>query len=268
MVSGMPAFVLSKWYLDCVTGAGDTSIAYTGIVNWGPVRLRYASLLESTAGAVKTRQSLRTQRAPEIQDGSLRWRSAGLKIEGEWQSGSSPISETIFETSAGSIAWHCLMPRAQARISERLGRGYAERLGYGYAERLDMTIAPWKLPIRTLRWGRFATASDWIVWIDWLGDFTRRIVYWNGRSVPAVRLEDRQIQFQDGARLTMDRSLVLREGPLGATALSAIPGVRDTFPARLLKVNESKWRSRARLERLGAPTVEGWAIHEKVEWPK
>jgi hypothetical protein len=152
------------------------------------------------------------------------------------------------------------MPRARTCIHKLAGLGYAEHL--------NITIAPWKLPVRILRWGRFATLSDWIVWIDWIGDFTRRIVYRNGHMAPASLLEDGRIEFSDGARLTMDRSLILREGPLGATALSAIPGVEDSFPARLLRVSECKWRSHGRFERPGMPAVEGWAIHERVEWPE
>jgi len=253
----MAAFELSKWYLDCVTDCGDASIAYMGMVHWGPVRLQYASLLESTAGRVRTAHSLRPQAEPIIDRCSLRWRA--LKRDGEWQADSSEIRETIFASEAGSIEWRCLMPRARARIHNRLGLGYAEHL--------DMTIAPWNLPIRTLRWGRFLTPSDWIVWIDWLGEFARRIVFWNGQMASTTLLDDSQIEFCDGARLVMDRSLVLREGPLGATALSAIPGVRDTFPARLLRINECKWRSRERLGRPGAATVEAWAIHERVDWP-
>ena len=256
----MAAFELTKWYLDCVTGSGDASIAYTGVVNWGPIRLHYSSLLESAAEFVTTKHSLRPQTEPSINLGSLRWRSGALKIDGEWQSDSPEMRETVFASDAGSIEWRCLMPRAQARIHNRVGLGYAEHL--------SITIAPWKLPIRTLRWGRFATQSDWIVWIDWLGDFTRRIVYRNGQIAPTALVEDGQIEFCDGARLIMDRSLILREGPLGATALSAIPGVRDTFPARLLKMNECKWRSRGRFEGPGISTVEGWAIHERVVWPK
>ena len=62
----MAAFELSKWYLDCVTASGDASIAYTGTVNWGPVRLHYASLLESTAGVVKAKHSLRPEAQPNI----------------------------------------------------------------------------------------------------------------------------------------------------------------------------------------------------------
>jgi hypothetical protein len=190
----------------------------------------------------------------------LRWQSDALGMEGEWQADCSEIRETIFASGAGSVEWRCLMPRAQTRVNNRAGLGYAEHL--------KVTIAPWKLPIRTLLWGRFATPSDWIVWIDWLGDFTRRVVYWNGQATPTSALEDGQIEFRDGARLSLDRSLVLREGQLGATALSVIPGVRDTFPARLLRMNECKWRSRGKFERPGMSTVEGWAIHERVEWPQ
>jgi len=256
----MAAFELSKWYLDCVTSSGDASIAYTGVLNWGPVRLHYSSLLESTGEFVGTRHSLGPQTEPNIDKGSLRWQSGALKLNGEWQADSPKIRETIFASDAGSIEWHCLMPRAQARIHNRLGLGYAEHL--------NITIAPWKLPIRTLRWGRFVTQSDWIVWIDWLGDFTRRIVYLNGQIASISLLEDGQIEFCGGARLILDRALVLRQGPLGSTALSVIPGVRDTFPGSLLKVDECKWRSRGRFERPGIPAVEGWAIHERVEWPK
>ncbi len=254
------AFKLSKWYLDCITDLGDASIVCTGTVDWGPICLHCSSLLENTARLVTARHSLWPQAAPNIDSGSLRWRSGALRIDSEWHAGSSEICETVFASDAGSIEWRCLMPRAETRINDRSGLGYAEHL--------TITIAPWKLPIRVLRWGRFATPSDWVVWIDWAGDFTRRIVYRNGETASASRIDDGLIEFQDGARLVMDRSLVLRQGRLGAQALSVIPGVRDTFPARLLKVNECKWRSRASFDRLGRPPVEGWAIHERVEWPK
>ena len=256
----MAAFHLSKWYLDCVTDPGDTSIVYTGTVHWGPSRLHYSSLLESASQSISTRHSLRRQTQPIIDHSSLRWQSKALKIDGEWQAGSREIRCTIFSCDTGSIEWHCLMPRALVRIRDRSGLGYAEHI--------TMTVAPWKLPIRTLRWGRFESPSDWIVWIDWLGEFTRRLVYWNGQVAEVELLEDSEIEFRDGARLTMDRSLVLREGPLGKTVLSNLPGVRDTFPARLLRVSECKWRSRARLLRPGASPVEAWAIHERVDWPE
>ena len=256
----MAAFHLSKWYLDSVTDSGDTSILYTGTVSWGPSRVHYSGLLEAVAGSVSSRHSLRAQTEPIIDQGFLRWQSEALKIDGEWKADSGEIRETIFASEAGSIEWHCLMPRAQARIRDGCGLGYAEHI--------NMNIAPWKLPIRTLRWGRFAAPADWIVWIDWLGEFTRRLVYWNGQTAATALLEDGEIEFCDGSRLRMDRSLVLRDGPLGSTLLSSVPGFHDTLPARLLRVNECKWRSRARLERPGATPVEGWTIHERVDWPE
>ena len=131
-----------------------------------------------------------------------------------------------------------------------------------------MTIAPWKIPIQHLRWGHFCSASDWIVWIDWQGEYSKRVVCRNGERASASEIEDAQISFADGSRLNMDRSLTLRNGPLGTTALSSVPGVANTFPARLLQVNECKWRSRAKLERSASAPVEGWAIHEIVSWPK
>ena len=151
------------------------------------------------------------------------------------------------------------MPLAQARIGDRRGLGYVERL--------EMTIAPWELPLRTLRWGRFGSACDSVVWIDWRGEFRRSLAYVNGRPARAKSVEDGCVEFEDGSRLVMGPPLVLRQGPLGATALSAIPHLGST-PARVLRVTESKWRSPARFEPAGRSAVEGWAIHEKVEWPQ
>jgi hypothetical protein len=256
----MPAFKLSKWYLDCVTDAGDASIAYTGTAQWGMVRIHYSSLLESTGGRINLSHSLREQDEPSISQASLRWQSKPLAVEGEWESSSAPLHETIYSSSEGSIEWHCLMPQANTR--------FRDRRGLGYAEHLTMTIAPWKLPIDTLLWGRFTSAQDSVVWIDWQGESSRRLVFINGKAVPVSVLDDDRIEFQDGSLLTMDRSLVLREGALGSTALSVIPGIRKTFPARLLQMNECKWRSRSRLQAPGRPAVEGWAIHERVSWPK
>jgi len=255
----MTAFKLSKWYLDCVTESGDASIAYTGTVDWGLARLHYCSVLETNANQVTTRQSLRKQGEPKIQDGSILWSTKALHIDACWQSASGSLRHTIFSGSQGSVEWHCLMPSARVR--------FQKREGLGYAEHLTMTIPPWKLPIENLRWGRFISTWDWVVWIDWQGEFSRRVVCMNGEEVPTRVLEDEKIKFENGALLTMDRSLVIRDGPLGTTALSGIPGVNKTFPARILQVNECKWRSRARLQSPNGTAVEGWVIHEKVSWP-
>lgn len=256
----MMAFQLSKWYLDCVTDSGDASIVYAGDLNWGPVHLHFSSLLCSRENTVTQKHSLREQGSPILAGSSISWNPTVFGIAGQWQADSVDLRETVFRDERGSVEWQCLMPRAQVRIGNESGLGYAERL--------SMTIAPWKIPIQDLRWGRFCSRSDWAVWIDWYGEYSKRIVYLNGKSAVSSTINDQQIRFDDGSRLIMDQSLILRKGPLGTTALSSIPGVSKTFPARLLQVDECKWRSHARLERPGCPPADGWAIHEIVHWPK
>ena len=255
----MAGFHLSKWYLDCVTDSGNASIAYVGDLRWGPVHLHYSSLLRSVGTEVSQENSLRQPSLPVLLDRQVSWNSRHFDFSAVWHARSDEIRETVFANGEGSVEWHCLMPRAQVRIGNDFGLGYVEHL--------TMTIPPWKIPIQHLRWGRFCSPSDWAVWIDWQGEYSKRIVYMNGNAVSTPTVDDAQISSADGSRLTMDLSLALRNGPLGTTALSSIPGVSKTFPARLLQVNECKWRSRATLECPGRAPVQGWAIHEIVRWP-
>lgn len=255
----MAAFHLSKWYLDCVTDCGNTSIVYVGDLRWGPVHLHYSSLLRTIAKEVTQQNSLRQSNLPVLTDQQISWDSTRFDFSAVWRACSTEVRETVFANQEGSVEWRCLMPRARTCLRTDSG--------FGYVEHLTMTIPPWKIPIQHLRWGRFCSASDWAVWIEWQGEFSTRILYLNGSVVPATTLDDAQIAFADGSVLTLDRSLTLRNGPLGTTALSSIPAISKTFPARLLHVHECKWRSRARLQCLGRAPVPGWAIHELVSWP-
>jgi len=256
----MPAFKLSKWYLDCVTDAGDTLIAYTGTAQWGKLRLNYSSTLETVSNRIIERHSIRPPLLPEITESMISWRSKALKVDGRWEALSSGMNQTIYRSAEGVIEWACRMPLARVRVGGKQG--------FGYAENLRMTIAPWTLPIHTLRWGRFTSSTDWVTWIDWQGDYSLRIVYLNGNLLQSSRIEDHKIEASDQMRLSMSRSLVLRDGDIGRTALSVVPGIQRVFPKQLVEMVECKWRSWARLERTGKPSVEGWAIHEKVSWPQ
>ena len=220
----MAAFRLSKWYLDCVTAGGEATIAYTGIMRWGPVRLPYSSLIETTASHVTEQHSLRQQHEPHVRDSRLQWHSSALNVTGNWRCDSASLTDTVFSNGNGTVKWECLVPCGQSRIGNREGLGYAERL--------TMTMPPWKLPLQTLRWGHFLSETELVIWIDWRGSFTNRIVYRNGIRVPAMCIRDDAIEFEDGAHVTLDRSLVIRDGPIGATALSAIPRVRRNLPGK------------------------------------
>jgi len=254
----MPSFRASKWYLDCVSDSGDVSILYTGRAKWGAFELCYSSILEEEGGRTASRVSFAPEPEPVVSGETASWRSARLAVEGTWRADAEEVRCVLYCCEAGSVEWRCLMPRATARIGTCSGLGYVEHLA--------LSVAPWKLPIQTLRWGRFLSSSEWIVWIEWKGEVSRTVVYRSGRLERTLAIEDAAIQFADGSRLNMDQTLTIREGPLGSTALAALPGVRHSVPGQILRTLEHKWRSRARFTGRDGKQAEGWAIHERVEW--
>lgn len=129
-----------------------------------------------------------------------------------------------------------------------------------------MTLAPWKLPIQELRWGRFLSDSDSLVWIDWKGSYSCRIVLQNGILGRATTIDEDEVRLNRHGGLRLAPGDVLRKGGLGETALSVIPGLSRLFPRKILEARECKWRSRAEL-RHGDSSSSGWAIHEVVTWP-
>jgi hypothetical protein len=257
-------FQLTKWYADCVGNNGDAVILYCGIARWRAITLWYTSILEAAFGKQPSvRYSLRKSRAPVERGTTIEWPLKALGILGVWERLDPPFHRKLYETSEGAIEWQCLHPRSRAAVN--LGKGRVLQ-GLGYVERLDMSLAPWKLPIKELRWGRFLTASDSLVWIDWQGPHCCRVVLENGAISSTCAIAEGEITLNGNVRLQVSRGDVLRKGALGETALAVIPGLKRLFPSRILNVRECKWRSRAKLRR-GESCSSGWAIHEVVTWP-
>jgi hypothetical protein len=252
-------FELAKWYGDLVTGEGEVLIAYSGRLRRGRLAVRYESLLSAGSAA----HSLRRSRISCSED-LVEWRAPGLKLCAQWRRCLGEIRETVFQSAEGLVEWHCVMPKAVAR-AERPGHDPIE--GLGYLEHLRITIPPWRLPIRRLRWGRYLSANHAVVWIDWEGDARTRLAFRNGLPAAAAAIENQVVAFTDGARLELDGGLVLRRGTLGSTVLHAIPGLERLAPSRIFLVDECKWRSRGRLVCAGKEIDQGWCIHEEVTWP-
>jgi hypothetical protein len=258
-------FQLSKWYMDCVSEEGDVFIAYVASLRWKGLKINYSSTLRRQHDApTEANTSLKRYSAPEIAGGSIHWCSKALGVEGKWTATSQPIERTIFESDAGSVEWRCLYPSATAEVSTR---NRHKLKGLGYIEHLTMSIPPWRLPIDELRWGRFLSNNDALVWIDWRGASNVRLAFLNGVQVEGAVVTEREVAIeQDKVILALDEDLVLRQGPLIKTALSMIPGIQKLIPFRSLHAYECKWRSRGILthdEHVSA----GWTIHEIVRWP-
>ncbi len=127
-----------------------------------------------------------------------------------------------------------------------------------------MTIAPWSLPIRELRWGRAISDVASIVWIEWRGEHPLVLTVVDGDAHDAGEIADSHIATGD-ASVALSEARVLRDGAIGTTALASIPGLSRIAPLAWLGSRETKWVSRADIH-TRAGTSRGWAIHEVVRF--
>lgn len=253
-------FRLEKWYLDVVGDDGALAIAYWSELRWRALRVRAASLLLASArGEVRERSTLRAGPDTAAGPGGVRLRCRPLGLDGAWSGEPRDEPVEVWSGPAGAVEWTCLLPAAPARLS---GPGFSVS-GTGYAERLRLTAPPWRLPIRSLRWGRFAAPGASLVWLDWQGSHAFSLALVGGRRVALDAADERAVSAEGGrVRLWLEEPSPLRAGALGAGPLRRLAGA---LPRVLLSLEERKWRSRARLSAAGR-SASGWAIHEVVTW--
>ena len=260
-------FSLSKWYLDCVTDEGEAFVGYSASLRWKALSLEYSSILvRRSTGEILTRSTLHGGRHPNVEGDSVQWDCPSLKLKGVWKARQQPISHTVFELSDSPLNWWCLQPHAVAEIS--VGDIGTFR-GFGYVDYLNLPAQPWQLPLDELRWGRYLSETDSIIWMDFKGPSPETIVYHNGALSNGAQVTDSEIVLgKNHLNLTLEETEVLREGTLASTALSVIPGINTLLPARMLNTEECKWRSRAFLRKADSTLSAGWSIHEVVRWPQ
>jgi hypothetical protein len=137
--------------------------------------------------------------------------------------------------------------------------------GCGYAEWLTMTLPPWRIPFRRLRWGRFHGAEHSLVWIDLRGGCSRTWVFADGIERPDGEVRAETVTLAaEGSTLVLDRGITLRSGRLLRTGLRPLRLLVSLVP-RWRDAHESKWLTRAVLAGPRGRT-EGWAVHEEVTW--
>jgi len=253
-------FTLVKWYMDCVTDAGSAAILYCADLRWRGLHATMGSLLQSDAGAEpRTRTVLGRHRISHNGD-DIVVEQPRLKVSGCWRKASSPVQRTVYEEHGGSIVWDCVQPaaRVQMRIGDR------ELGGLGYAECLTLTLPSWRLPIRSLRWGRFVSPDHALAWVDWQGEHSTRFAVLDGCECSLLAASESEVA-AGPAFLRIDPGDSLRSGRLSSTILAHAPALKRLFPASLFNIREQKWKSRGTLVHSGQKS-HGWVIHEVVEW--
>jgi len=258
------AFTLVKWYFDVVTDDGVALVSYAAQLRWGALRLRYASAFRQDAeNEVREVSTIRRVGSPRVEGNRIAWRCPAIDLEGEWETRSPPIEQTLLRTTAGQLRWSCRMPRARATV--RLGGD--ESTGLGYAERLRLTIPPNRLPFRLLRWGRHVSTVHSVVWIEWRGDHERRWVWVDGREQPDARLTERGLEGLSGdreLRLELPRDLVDR--PVIAAFAHLPPALARRIAGPVGTMREHKQLARSKLIEAGRPLDSGWTLFEEVTW--
>lgn len=252
----MARFALDKWYLDVVDDHGRAVVGYASELRWGRVTVRHASALVSRPGGeLRTRTTVRRAALPSLTPAGVSWEVPALGLSSRHRSLCAPLASTLLRNAEGEVRWTCHAPRADAEVTVE-----GERFrGRGYAEHLSLQIAPWRLPIDELRWGRALSADRGVVWIDWRGrEHSRTLVAVDGAQVDAT-VDDSGVTAAGAPLVRFGKRRTLREGAIGATALAALPrAVRTRLPASILAMDEHKWTGAASLD--GAEASAIWEV--------
>lgn len=255
------AFRLTKHYLDCISPEGDVLIGYAATLAWGPLALRYASVLECSAAGVRSESSTwHGVTDPAVEKDRVEWTCAPLDVHGEWVGDVAPAELRLLEDGPRHIHWHGVAPRAQVELEVR-GRRFR---GTGYVERLELGIEPWRLPFDTLYWGRFHAPDDVVFWIAWEGATRLCRIRHNGEWLEHGEFEGDVLRLGDDVELTPHEKRVVHEGPVIA-AVGGLPQLLQRIPPAFASAKEVKWVSQASL-RTPRSTSRGWLLHETVRF--
>lgn len=255
------SFSLTKWYFDVVTAHGDFAIAYWGEVRWGRLHPHVSALQlgNRTHGPMPWRTSAQDVGPPCV-EGGIRWHADPLDLLIEGRRGAPSVTRELLATSQGRITWTAELPRAAMRMH----CGHQTLEGLGYAERLDLTLLPWRIPVDTIRWGRFIAPDASLVWIEWQGDHPLTLLLRDGEPIDAAIIAEEVVTATDGTTLTITEPQLLTDDRV--SGLLAPLEILQTIMSPIGKLHQRRWLSRGLLQRPGLPPSTGWVIHEFVEW--
>jgi len=256
----MSGFSFKKWYLDAADDQGNVYIGYWVSLHWRSLTLyAYQHLWRTSQEGVKTQGGLTRQPTPFLEnDKRLVWKPQNLNAT--WDSAAARLDQQLLKSEKGEIKWQCIQPKAKVNIElPRISFS-----GWGYTECIEITIPVWKLPFKTLYWGRAHSENHYLVWIKWESPTTQSLVWHNGQRGTDLIITGHQISSSD-IRLKVGENTTLRQGKLISTIFQPFSKIKKLLPTRTFLADEQKWYSRGQLETKtnSEPAI---IIHEKVTW--
>jgi len=261
-------FHLDKWFLDFTGENGEAMIFYAAKLTWHGWTASYTSWLQYDAvQGVRLKSRFRNVQMPQKKDHLIEWSDAKFGISGTWRALADRIEARIFDSEDGFLDWRCFQPASQVqlKISDRVLEGK------GYAEQLILTVPPWKIPMDELRWGRFGSMQNNIVWIELREKERKQWLWLNGEKIGNCTIEDDCISIPDhNMVLKLDRGAVLEAEKKVFSVVNKIiryiPGFKKVVPINFLMADEFKWLSKGELQANSSVVSKGMAIHELVNF--
>lgn len=262
-------FHLEKWYLDIVTENGETMIFYAANLKWKKWNIPYTSWLsynKETGATSKSRFS--KVKLPQEKSDIISWSDHKFNISGTWKALSSSIKAQLFKSNEGELNWNCFQPRS--KVSVKIND--EEINGFGYAEQLALSIFPWKIPMEELRWGRYSSKENYIVWIELIKGIEKKQWLWyNGVKYENLTISDHLIYIpnEDISLILKEKVILAEEKKILKTVkilLSYLPGFNNPISNNFLNADEFKWLSHTTLMKNGKFVEQGWSIHEFVNF--
>ncbi|MDP4175314.1 MAG: hypothetical protein Q8933_15170 [Bacteroidota bacterium] len=259
------SFLLSKWYVDLIDPQGNLFIIYIGRLKFGRLNIYYSSLLRKIPHEKSSDiYTLKKYEAPQINEKTFFWKSKDLGVELNFLQAGNSAKKNIIEIPEGFIKWHCIHTKS---IGELVVNGKECFKGLGYVERLDMTIKPWKLPFNELRWGRYISDKNSIVWIDIRGEFNYSMLLNDKAECDDPLFYDDRITFANTKNaLQFYAPEDIRKGEIISSTFSKIKMINKFIPSGLLKIYEDKSVAKADLLQSNDLIDTGWALYEVVRW--
>lgn len=258
-------FKIEKFYLDCIDDTGNCFIVYWAKVEFLLARFFYSGLIFcENEGSTIEKSSFRMTPKPVINK-TINLNNRYLKIDLILKGIDDPISLSLYKNSHNNeLIWNCHHPKSVAEIIYN-GNKYK---GYGYAETLVSFIKPWDLPIGELRWGRFLSDSDTLIWISWKGNYALNKVILNSYEFNDAIFEKDSIIFGEGTyHLKFSNIQVIRKGKI-SRVFSKMPYLKIFFNIRILNTVEIKFKAKTILNKNSLLLSKGWSLFEIVTWGK
>ncbi len=253
-------FHLKKHYFDGIDINGNAIIIYFAELKLLGFKIPYSSFILSENELIKEKSVLFSSEIDQ-NNSSISISNSKLQISGSWNSYETSFSEILWTEKNAIINWNCIAPKAEFEI-EWNGKKMS---GLGYSEILHINFVPWKLPISTLKWGRFLSENHCIIWIEWIGKQPLKKVFWNGEKIENAEISDMGIKFSSkNAELVFENSVYLKNEKLMKIA-DKYPFLKLFFKQTFLQSKEMKFKNLSTLN-IEGKQENGFSLYEIVLW--